>query len=247
MRLKPSRMPRPCRRDRGSQPSRTQTNTRITSIGTVCQAATSMRDTGNISRGTGSLVISERFCDQRLGAAVEGLGEEVHDHHAGEEVHREVLHAGAAADHHLEQEVEHAEPDGGLEIAPQPPEHGALVAGLDGVAHQHPEQVAAAHDLAPARSPPGGASGSASSSSGVLPGRAWRGCSSCRGALDGRRRRPRSSGPGLEGLLPRLGRGDVAERLAVLPGQLAATRAGSVGGSRWCASSGRGSCSGSRS
>ena len=35
--------------------------TRITSIGTVCQPATSMRATGNISRGTGSLVMSERF------------------------------------------------------------------------------------------------------------------------------------------------------------------------------------------
>ena len=33
----------------------------MTSIGTVCHAATSIRETGNISRGTGSLVIRARF------------------------------------------------------------------------------------------------------------------------------------------------------------------------------------------
>jgi hypothetical protein len=45
----------------GVQPRKRQGTTRITSIGIVCQPATSMRATGNISRGTGSLVISDRF------------------------------------------------------------------------------------------------------------------------------------------------------------------------------------------
>lgn len=46
----------------GRQPRNRQGTSRMTIIGTVCQAATSMRATGNISRGTGSLVMSERFC-----------------------------------------------------------------------------------------------------------------------------------------------------------------------------------------
>ena len=132
----------------GVDPSSTLTKIVITTIGTVCQKATSMVATGNSSLGMGSFDDQAAVAHQRAGAAVERLGEEVDHHHPADQVDGEGVDVGTAAlDQHLEHEVVHAEPHGRLQVAPEPAQERPLVAGLDGAADQQAQQVAPPEDL----------------------------------------------------------------------------------------------------
>ena len=219
--------------------------------------------TGNSSRGHGQLDDQPAVAHQRLGAAVEGLGEEVDHHHAARPGgSRSGRGPAAAADQDLEDEVVHAEPHAGLQVAPEPAQERCPGSGPAPCC-----APAAAAGSGAGRPPAGRCCG--------WPGQLRQAgpesrVAVCRRRAEGRRRRgaarclrrDRARGtesdtgfvsvllaiavlhPGPEGLLPGLGRGDLRQRRAVAarPGRPSRPRAG--GGSPRCASSGRGTCRG---